>query len=157
MQKLSVAIRYIFILVLSAIIGFYLYGVYRNFIMYLFDTLQSGRITIVGKNFYIFPPVVFVASLGAFSCIMVYTLQKSSRKLLLIFISLLVFFTSSVLTTWLDSTGKIIECTACNDGRRTIFINDIAFSAHFVAALFFAAAPFAVAYWKSRRNNVDKA
>lgn len=109
--------------------------------MYLFDTLQSGRITLIGKNFYIFPPVVFVASLGVFSCIMVYTLQKSSRKLLLIFISLLVFFISSVLTAWLDSTGKIVECTACNDGRRTIYINDIAYSAHFCGSAFFCRYP----------------
>lgn len=155
MQKLSAAISYIFVFVLSAIISFYLYGAYRSFIVYLFNTLQSGRITITGKDFYFFPPLLFIASLGTFSCAMVYTLQKSERNITMILISLLVFFISSILTAWLSSTATIVECTACKDNNRTISITDIEYSAHFAAALFFAAIPLVIAYWKSRRNLIE--
>ena len=69
--------------------------------------------------------------------------------------SLFLFLLLSALTSYLDSFAKLAVCTACNDNKRTISITDIAYSAHFAAALFFATIPFVIAYWKSRRNLVD--
>ena len=155
MQKLIKAIPYIFTFALSAIFSFYFYGVYRHFIVYLYKTFQEGRLTITGKNFYLFPPIAFILFLCVFTCATVYLLQKTRIRVLLICIAIVAFFISSVLSSYLCSSAMLIECTACNDNKRTISINHIEYTAHFAAALFFAAIPLAIAYRKSRRRIVD--
>jgi signal transduction histidine kinase len=156
MQKLNKAIPYIFLFALSAIIACYLYGPYRHLIIHLFKVFLGDRVTFIGKGFFFFPPLIFVLSFAFFCCGTLFILRKSRQKFLAIFISLSLFFITSVLTSYLDSAAMIATCTACKDNHIYISFNNIAYSSHFVASLVIAFIPFIIAFVRIRKNHNSK-
>lgn len=99
----------------------------RKLIQTLFKTLTGNAIHFYGKDFYLFASPYYYICFGLFFLIIwiSWTNQSSSQKILNGLLTIVIFLLSLMAISWLDGTLKIVECTACNDGRRGIHYNDI--------------------------------
>lgn len=73
------------------------------------------------------------------------------KKLKIIFSLLLVFVFTAILAAYnVDSLGKVIECTACKDGVRSLGYNAVNYDVHFIISLAIALMPL---LWVFIKNN----
>jgi hypothetical protein len=143
--------------ILISYLGFLIEGEYRKFIRYLYVVLSDGAIIFrnPGKYFH-FPSPMFCYSLGLFYSVIIstYVVQKlwPTFKILLIHILLLTLVIS--LFSWIDSGMKIIQCTACIDGKRILVFNTVPYDLIFILALIISALPFIYTLIKKKRSHI---
>ena len=143
------------VFIIASAIGFYCENSYRILVRYLFRLLTSNSIIFVGKDFHILPETSFVISFGIFCSIFINSLLRDSIKIILIKISIVIvlFFITTLISTFVDGTYSIMECTKCDDGIRRLNYNDVNYSLHFILSLLIAIIPTLFIILKTRKAN----
>jgi amino acid transporter len=126
---------------------------YRELIRNLYESLTENKITFknYGKYFH-FASGEFVSAFLIFVVSIFILLKRQERKQRarnIIFGILLLVFTT-VTFCYIDSNGKLIECTACDNGERVLAFNDINYDLIFISSLIFAILPAIVTEIKNR-------
>jgi hypothetical protein len=108
-------------------ISLFSYSFFREQIQNIFLWSTSNRIRFTGKNFYLFGSNFYSLSIGI--SLLVLTLENLNQRLAGIFkngiICLLTFGISLIGISAIDANIKVIECTACDDGMRSLHWNGI--------------------------------
>ena len=65
-------------------------------------------------------------------------------------IAISLFFIATMMTSYIDSTSKIMECTACHDGIRSLHYNDVNYDFHFIVSLTGGLLPLLWIYMKRK-------
>ncbi len=143
---------------LTVVVSFYFENYYRVFIRQLFNFFQGDKIKFVGKNFHMFASPYLLVSFGLFCVILTILLyrQCKKRRLISFGFTILLFFITTFATTYFDSTGYVIECTACNDGVRNLNYNEINYDYHFITSLVVGLLPLLWTFFKNKISNRQK-
>lgn len=108
-------------------ISLFSYSFFREQIQNIFLWSTSNRIRFTGKNFYLFGSNFYYLIIGI--SFLVLTLENLNQRLIGIFkntiICLLIFGISLIGISAIDANIKVIECTACNEGIRSLHWNGI--------------------------------
>lgn len=103
-------------------ISLFSYSFFREQIQSIFFWSTSNRIRFIGKNFYLFGSNFYYLSIGI--SFFVLTLENLNQRLTEIFkngiICFLTFGISLIGISAIDANIKVIECTACDDGIRSL-------------------------------------
>ena len=137
MKKLKAILLLLLIFILTVVIAFYFENSYRVLVRHLFNLFQGEKIKFVGKNFHLFASPYLLIVFGLF-CVLLSVLlygQKTRGKLIYLGLTIVLFFITSFATTYVDSTGYVVECTACQDGVRSLHYNEINYDFHFITSL----------------------
>ena len=146
----------IIIFILSAIPAFYLEENYRELVRYFYETLTYHKISFFQPGKYLhFPSGLYVASFGLFTASFYYFLtnQTNRQRVINIVLAFVVFVISTILNCYFDGTVKLIECTACDNGTRTLEYNDIKYDIIFITSLILAISPTIITELKIRSKN----
>jgi len=119
MNKIKIILLLLVVFVLTVSLAFYYENSYRVLVRHFYTFFQGGKIKFVGKNFHLFASPYFVIAFGLFSVLLTMLLygQSKKRRFFYFGLAIVLFFITTMATTFLDSTSKIIECTACQDQR----------------------------------------
>jgi hypothetical protein len=158
MNRTKVIILSALVFVLTIALAFYYENSYRIFVRFLFIFFQGNKIKFFGKNFHLFATSYFVISFGVFSALMTMLLYRENkrRRLVYLFLSVLLFFITTAVTTYIDSFGKVVECTACQDGIRSLHYNAVNYDFHFIISLLVALLPLLLWFLKMQLLNRRK-
>jgi hypothetical protein len=115
----------------------------RQLIQTLFKTLTNNAIHFYGKDFHLFASAYYYISFGLLFLISwtSWTNFTTRQKILNGLLTMVIFLLSITVVSWLDSNRKIVECTACDDGRRGIHYNDINYDGIIVVSLIISIVP----------------
>lgn len=153
MNKLTGIFLLIVLFIASIYCSFFFEGSYRELIRKLYVTLTNGKISfIIPKKFLHFASGSFVVSFGLFmitSCLLFYR-QTAKQRIVNIILGLLLFVVSVLMQCFVDGQGKLITCTACDDGRLKLSYYAIDYDAIFIISLVIAIIPFATTEIKQR-------
>ncbi len=109
-------------LIMSVLFGEQLRSIIQDF----YTNLTGGRITFFGKGFYLISKWYYYLT---FSCLTVavwfLNRRKSFKQIgLTLMLTTIIFFATLALLCYIDGNLKLVQCTACNDGTRTLNINN---------------------------------
>lgn len=127
----------------------------REFILDLFVFFTDNHIRFRGK---IFIPLFFgwhysaiFALIGLF-CYHAFRVCTLREKIKYASLAVCIFFLVLAVLCYFDSNIKIIECTACDDGIRTLEYSDIRYERIIFASLALALLPIGIKYIRSQRR-----
>jgi branched-subunit amino acid ABC-type transport system permease component len=122
---------------LTVVAAFYFENSYRVLVRFFFKYFQGDKVKFVGKNFHLFASPYFVVAFGLFSVLLTMLLygQSNKRKFIYLLLTIAVFFITTIATTYIDSFSKVVECTACQDGIRSLHFNSVNYDFHFITSL----------------------
>ncbi len=148
----------IFIFVLATSLAFYWEEYYRILIRFFFNLFQDDKIVFLGKNFHLFASPRFVIAFGFFSVLFTIFLRRQSKIVVVGFsvLAVALFFITTVVISYLDSYSKVIECTACRDGIRTLHYNSINYDLYFILSLTVALLPLFLRFLKKKYFGVTQ-
>jgi drug/metabolite transporter (DMT)-like permease len=152
MTKIKVILFLAFVFFLAIAFAFYFENSYRILVRFFFNFFQGGQIKFIGKDFHLFASPFLLVSFGLF-CVLLSLLLLGQRKKGRLFYSqlpILLFFITTMVTTYLDSTSKIIGCTICKDGEIRLQYNTINYDFHFITSLVVGLLPLLLAFFKKR-------
>jgi uncharacterized membrane protein len=156
MNKLKGGLILLLIFIASIYLAFFYDEIYRKIIRHLFSFFTNGKLTFFTPKKYLhFASGEFVSVFGIFittSCFLLYR-QKNRQKIINILFSLFIIITLTMTICYCDSNLKLIECTACNDGTRKIYYNDINYAFIFITSLVFGIIP---TVWTEIRNYLKR-
>lgn len=155
MNKLKAIFLLLLVFILTVVIAFYFENSYRVLVRHCFNYFQGDNIKFVGKNFHLFASPYMLASFGL-SCVMLAALlygQSAKKTLVYLGLTILLFFATTFVTTYIDSTGYVVECTACKDGVRSLHYNEINYDFHFITSLFVGLLPL---FWTFLKREISK-
>ena len=137
MNRIKVIILLLLVFVLTITLAIYYENSYRVLVRFFFKFFQGDKIKFIGKNFHLFASPYFVVAFGLFSVSLTMLLFIKRNRLRLIYLSstIFLFFITTMVTTYIDSFGKVVECTACQDGVRTLHYNAVNYDFHFITSL----------------------
>ena len=137
MNRIKIILLLLLVFVLTITLAVYKEDNYRVLVRFFFNFFQGDKIKFVGKNFHLFASPYFVVAFGLFSVLFTFLLYGQSKKSGFIYLPLaiILFFITTMATTYLDSKFKIIECTACQDGVRRLHYNAVNYDFHFITSL----------------------
>lgn len=143
------------IFVLTITLAFYYENSYRVLVRYFFNLFQGDKIKFIGKNFHLFASPYFVVAFGLFSVFFAIFFRGQSKKERFMYsaLTIILFFITTMATTYLDSKFKIIECTACQDGVRSLHYNAVDYDFHFITSLVVGLLPL---LWTFLKNQISK-
>lgn len=143
MNKTKYILIFSSIFLAGCITTFFFEGEYRKLIRSFFKYFQGEHIDFWGKNFHLFGTWYFVLAFGAFCTLLaVFTCKITIRlRLLILAITVILFFLSSFITSYIDSTQTVAACTKCRNGVSLIHFNTINYDFHFIIALIIALLP----------------
>jgi hypothetical protein len=120
----------------SVISSFYFENSYRTLVRFFFKFFQGDNIKF-GKNFHLFASYYFTIGFGLYCVLLSLMLYRQNSKARQIYLlaSILLFFITTITTSFFDSTSYIVECTVCQDGVRFLNYNEINYDAHFILSL----------------------
>ncbi len=149
MQKkiLSIIVALIIFLVSAFIAAFY-DEYFRKLVRYFYQYSTDGNITFMGKNFHFFASGEFVLSFGLF-CLLVHYVFKEfpiKKKIVSGLLVSLLFVLSTFVISYLDSNGRIMACTACDNGKLSIHYNAIDYDFIFITSLVISIFPFLIKF-----------
>ena len=155
MNKLKNILLLLLVFILTVVIAFYFENSYRVLVRHLFNFFQGDKIKFVGKNFHLFASPYLLVAFGLFCVTLTVLLYGQSKKRRLIYFGLttLLFFITTFVTTFFDSTGYVVECTACQDGVRNLHYNEINYNFHFITSLVVGLLPLLWAFFKKQISN----
>ena len=155
MNKIKAIILLILVFISTVIVSFYFENIYRVFVRHLFNFYQGDKIKFVGKNFHLFASQYLLIAFGLFCVLLTMLLYGQSKKGRVAYLSLtiILFFISTIVTTYIDSTGYVVECTACQDGVRSLHYNAINYDFHFITSLIVGLLPL---LWTFLKKQISK-
>lgn len=151
MNKLKQILLLLLVFILAVVISFYFENSYRVFIRQLFNFFQREKIQFVGKNFHLFASPYLLIAFGLFCVMLTILLSGHSKKNRLIYFvfTALLFVITTFATSFLDSTGYVVECTACKYGVRNLNYNEINYDFHFITSLLVGLLPVIYVFLKT--------
>jgi len=137
MKKLRLILFLLGVFVLTVSLAFYCEDSYRALVRFFFNLFHSDKIKFIGKNFHLFASTYFVIAFGFFSVLFTLLMYEQGRKGFLVYsgLTIVLFFFTTMVTAYFDSTQKIAECTNCQDGIIRLHYNAISYDLHFVISL----------------------
>lgn len=137
--------------------AFYFENGYRVIVRQFFNFFQGDKIKFVGKNFHLFVSTYLLFAFGIFCVLFTMLLSAHTDKGRLIYLVLAItlFFITTFATTYIDSTGYVAECTACQDGVKNLHYNAVNYDFHFITSLLVALSPLLLAFLKSKFQKDD--
>ena len=147
MSKLKGGLILLVIFIASVYFSFYFEEPYRKSIRYLYVALSNGNISFfIPKKYLHFARAEFVLSFGIFIVALCFIInrQTSRQRVVNIILGVSLFVASILLHCYFDSFFKIIERTACNDGKRQLRYNEISYDYIFISSLILAIIPFVI-------------
>lgn len=155
MNKLKAILLLLLVFFLTVVIAFYFENSYRVFVRDCFNFFQGDNIKFVGKNFHLFASSYMLVSFGLFSVALTVLLygQSATKRLVYLSLKVLLFFTTTFVTTYIDSLGKVLECTACQDGVRSLHYNAVNYDFHFITSLLVGLLPL---FWSFSKKQILK-
>ncbi len=155
MNKIKIILLLLLVFVLTITLAVYNENSYRVLVRFFFNFFQGDKIKFVGKNFHLFASPYFVVAFGLFSVLFTFLLYGQSKKSVFFYsaLAIILFFITTMVTTYLDSKFKIIECTACQAGIRSLHYNAINYDFHFITSLVVGLFPL---LWTSIKKQISK-
>lgn len=117
---------------------------YREFIRSLYELLTENKITFKNNGKYLhFVSGEFISAFLIFLVSIFVLLKRQAKKQRArnIILGILLLIISTVTFCYIDSNGKLIECTACDDGKRVLAFNDLNYDLIFISSLIFGILP----------------
>ena len=138
-----------------AVIAFTIEENYRELIRNLYQQLTENRITFknFGKYFH-FASGEFVSAFVIFiiSIFILLKKQENKKRIRNMILGTLLLIISTILFCYIDSNGKLIECTACDDGKRVLRFNDVKYDLIFISSLIFGILPTIITEIRNRKK-----
>jgi len=155
MNKIKIGLLLLLLFILTIILAVYNENSYRILVRFLFNFFQGDNIKFVGKNFHLFASPYLVVAFGLFSVLLAILLYGQSRKLRFVYfgLTIVLFFFTTITTTYIESTGYVVECTACQDGVRNLHYNAINYDFHFITSLVVGLLPL---LWTFLKKQISK-
>jgi hypothetical protein len=155
MNRIKIILLLLLVFVLTITLSVYYENSYRVLVRYFFKYFQGDKIKFIGKNFHIFASPYFVVAFGLFSVLLTMLLygQSNKRRLVYLFSTIALFFITTIATTYIDSTGYVVECTACQDGIRSLHYNAVNYDFHFITSLVVSLLPL---FWTFLKKQISK-
>ena len=155
MNKLKNIVLLLFIFILTVVIAFYFENSYRVLVRHFFNFFQGDNIRFVGKDFHLFGSPYMLVSFGLFCVLLTVLLyeQRTRRKLFYLGLTIVLFFITTFATSYIDSLGYVVECTACKDGVRNLHYNEINYDFHFITSLVVGLLPL---LWTFLKKQISK-
>lgn len=132
---------------------------YRELIRNLFQQLTENKISFknYGKYFH-FASGEFISAFVIFiiSIFLLLKRQENRQRIINILFGTLLLIISTIIFCYIDGNGKLIECTACDDGKRVLRFNDINYDLIFISSLIFGILPSIITEIKNskRKKNI---
>ena len=154
MNKIKIILLLLFVFVLTITLAVYYENSYRIIVRFFFNYFQGDKIKFVGKNFHLFASPYFIIAFGLFSVILTMLLygQTKRRRFVYLFLTIVLLVITTTLTTYIDSFGKVVECTACQDGVRSLHYNSVNYDFHFITSLVVGLLPL---FWSFIKNKIS--
>lgn len=148
MNKIKTIFLLLLVFCFAMLTAFFFEENYNAFVRQLFKAFQGNKIQFVGKGFQLFASWYFLIAFGLFSVLLTLLLYGHINKIRLIHLSLtiLLFSFTTIATSFIDSTGYVVECTACQDGIRSLHYSDVNYDFHFIISLLFGLLPLLYAF-----------
>ena len=155
MNRIKIILLLLLVFVLTITLAVYNENSYRVLVRFFFNLFQGDKIKFVGKNFHLFASPYFVVAFGLFSVLFTLILYGQSKKSGFFYsaLAIILFFITTMVTTYLDSKFKIIECTACQDGIRSLHYNAVNYDFHFITSLVVGLLPL---LWTFIKKQISK-
>jgi amino acid transporter len=138
-----------------ALIAFTYEENYRELIRNLYQQLTENKITFKnhGKYFH-FASGEFVSAFVIFSISKIILLKRqvNSQRIRNTILGILFLIISTVIFCYFDSNGKLIECTACDNGKRVLEFNDVNYDLIFILSLIFGILPTIITEIRNRKK-----
>lgn len=152
MYKLKNILLLLLVFILTVVIAFYFENSYRLLVRRLFNFFQGHKITFVGKDFHFFASPYNLVAFGLFCITLTVLLYRESRRGALVYFGLttVLFFITTFATTFVASTGYVVDCTACQDGVRVLHYNEINYDFHFITSLAVGLLPLLWTFFKKQ-------
>jgi hypothetical protein len=151
MTKPKATFILILVFVVTAILSFFFENSFDETIRYLYSSLTYNKISFIQPRKYIhFASNLFVTSFGLYVTILSYLIftQTTKQKVLNCCLTISLFPITVVLYSYFDSTIKLLQCTACDNGTMTLTYSDISYDKTFVISLIISLLPFLTTEFK---------
>jgi glycerol uptake facilitator-like aquaporin len=128
---------------------------YRDLIRNLYQQSTENKITFRNYGKYLhFASSEFISAFVIFfiSIFILLKRQKNRQRIKNTILGILLLIISTVIFCYIDSNGKLIECTACNNGKRVLKFNDINYDLIFILSLIFGILPAVVTEIRNRNK-----
>jgi len=159
-EKLKKGIILILIFILSVYSAFFFEEHFRELIRFLFRFFSNSKISFIYPRKYIhFATGEFVISFGIFLTVFVLILKRQTlrQKLINLFLTIFLFSISICIYSYFDSQLRLIECTNCINGQRSLNLNEIKYDTIFIISLIIGIIPSLITEIKRFNNNRKKA
>jgi hypothetical protein len=152
MSKIKIILLLLLVFVLAITLAFYNENCYRILVRFFFNYYQGDKIKFIGKDFHLFASTYFVVAFGLFSVLLSIFMyvQINKKRFMYLLLTTILFFGTTLATTYFDSLSKVVECTACQNGIRRLHYNDINYDFHFITSLVFGVLPILWAFLKRK-------
>ncbi len=162
MKKLKTSLKYLVAFILGLVVGIFSEDKLHQFIRFLYTYLTNNRISFYIPKFDLyFFSVSFIILFGLYFVALLYLFigQTLRQRLLNFFLTLIFIISSFFLICYMDANMKLIECTACNDGKRILDYYDINYLKIFIGTLLSSLIPniwFNIRNRRKQNNNSIK-
>ena len=155
MNRIKFILFLLLVFVLTITLAVYYENSYRVLVRFFFKYFQGDKIKFIGKNFHLFASPYFVVAFGLFSVLLTMLLygQSNRRKFIYLFLIIALFLITTIATTYIDSFGKVVECTTCLDGVRSLHFNAVNYDFHFITSLVVGLLPL---LWTFLKRQISK-
>jgi len=146
------------IFLLATLSAFYFEAYYRSFIRFLYQYFTAGVISFVGKRLHFFS-LKFALAFGVFSIFVATTLfeRNTFQVLTKILFTIVLFFLATTMISYFSSQLRIVECTACDDGKVRLHFNGINYDLIFLTSLLVATLPLLLTTIRKQLKSNKKA
>ena len=144
MKIIKYGIFLIVVLVASIYLAFIFEARYEKLIRNLFENLSSNNISFFHPaKYFRFASNQFLLTFGFFNVALSFLLFRQTKKQILIsaFAGIVLLITSTLLFCYFESSIKLIECTACSDGKRILHYTEVNYDLVFIISLVSAILP----------------
>jgi hypothetical protein len=141
-----------------SIISAFCYGEhYDGFVRYLYEALSANAVSFYGKGFH-FSGYPYYLIVGIISVIVVNACFDKSwisiaKKTC---IALCGFLLATFILSYIGTRLKIVECTACIDGKRQLRLNEVNYDLIFISSLVIASLPFSTFKTQNHPSLLEK-
>ena len=128
---------------------------YRELIRNLFQQLTENKISFKNyRKYFHFASGEFISAFVIFiiSIFLLLKRQENRQRIKNILFGTLLLIISTIIFCYIDGNGKLIECTACDDGKRVLRFNDIDYDLIFISSLIFGILPTIISECKNRKR-----
>lgn len=152
MNSIKTILLLFLVFVLAITLAVYFENSYRVLVRFFFTYFQDDKIKFTGKNFHLFASPYFVVAFGSFAVVLTTLLYGQSKKGKAVYLlsAIALFFVTTIVTTYIDSLSKVVECTACKDGVRSLHYNVVNYDFHFITSLAVGLLPLIWTFFKKR-------